>query len=232
MDGLGNVIKIVPTERMRDVVNMGVEQSISNWISSMMWLVPALALALLAGVSRLQMKARTHTFAWLVWAAMFLFLAMDDGAAIHERIGTFFDEVAKGPTQRAGVPYTPGGLQALLKASGSYTWQIVVLPFYAVAGLFLMHFCWRELGQGKPRQYFVAAVALMAMAVVLDHYEVALDEHKGDFGIIPSYYVTHYQRVIEESCEFLAEGLFGLGFFLTLIRRTEGVDVVLQKAAA
>ena len=82
-------------------------------------------------------------------------MAIDDGAAVHERLGTAADEIAN-----TSVGWFP-----------SYTWQLVVFPFFAAMGLFILMFLWRQFTSTANRLCVLAALACLALAVGMDYFE-------------------------------------------------------------
>jgi len=127
---------------------------------------------------------------WLVIAVFFTYMAIDDGAAIHERLGTAADTVATG-----FVSWFP-----------SYTWHLVVLPAFAAMGVFILVFIWRQLPNRENRIRLLAAIACLGLAVVLDFVE-GLDDgyrwlsaHTG----WPTNAIAHFSKSLEEFLEMLA----------------------------
>ncbi len=81
---------------------------------------------------KLDIGEKSTKIAWAILASFFTFMAADDGAAIHERLGSTFELMAKSANTETG--------NTLLAYFPSYAWQIVVLPFYAAMGLFMLLF--------------------------------------------------------------------------------------------
>ncbi len=117
---------------------------------------------------------------------------MDDGAAIHERLGTAFE-------RSTGVGSFP-----------SYPWQYLLLPAFAVAGLLLLLFLWRELGHGRERLKLMLAMACLVLAVGLDFVEgmrtgyPLVVQLTGAEGAT----VRHFSKSLEEFLEMLAMTIF------------------------
>ena len=120
---------------------------------------------------------------WLVVALLFTYLAIDDGAAIHERVGTAVDD------------WDGGALAALFP---SYTWQPVFLPIFGSLALVMLTVVWHELRW----TLFVLFAAGMAMYVLA----VGLDFAEGLEGVLVDD-ARHFQKVLEEFAEMLGTAL-------------------------
>ena len=118
----------------------------------------------------------------------------------------------------------------LLDAFPSYAWQIVVLPFFVVAGVFLAVFLWRELRRRRARVLVALALTCFVVAVGLDFFEGLDADHPWniytriteavDFGDSTEYrfrrtaYDTlgHFSKSIEEFLEMLGNTLLWVVF--------------------
>ncbi len=65
------------------------------------------------------------------------YLSVDDGAAIHEHLG-------------AGLKQTPV-IGDVIKAYDSYSWHMVILPFFVAIGSYMLIFLWEELAHRNER---------------------------------------------------------------------------------
>jgi hypothetical protein len=170
----------------------------------------------------------------LILAIGFLFVAADDGAQIHERISSTFDELDPGASLSVQFP--------------SYTWHVLFLPLFAALGLYLMAFLWRKLARPEPRLLLVAAMAMTAAAVVLDFFEGLEPEHPANvYAAVLSRYpslgawserrfettgeetLRHFSKSIEETLEMGAMSV--LWFVLLSHLGTVGRDVRIRGVA-
>lgn len=187
----------------------------------------ALIAATLLGMSALYRAARRPHRGWAALAALFAYLAVDDGVRLHEGVGTAF---------------AASGLRALAGGFPSYYWQLLFGPLFAAAGLAMLVFLWRELGTARRRALVVAAFGLLACAVGLDFVDGLSANHPGNVyarlaetdlaaglgvaaGLSPFDLVVHLSRVVEESFETFAFTLLWAAFVLHLGTTLGGVAV-------
>ena len=150
---------------------------------------------------------------WLIIALLFIYMAVDDGAKIHERLGTAAKDI--GITKDAIAAYP------------SYAWHLVVGPFFVLWGVLLLAFLWREIPKRFLRSLILAAFGLFAVALILDYLE-GLDD--GYVWITQAYDITvvtanHFSRSIEECIEMLAMSLFLTVFLKHLASHTSRVEI-------
>ena len=173
---------------------------------------------------------------WGALAALFAYLALDDGVRLHEGVGSAFaDSALAGSAVGAAFP--------------SYSWQLVLGPVFAAAGLAMVVFLWRELGTARRRGLVAAACGLVAVAVGLDFVDGLGANHPLNlyarltetgladgaaraFGMGPFDVVLHGSRVLEEAAETLAFTLLWAAFLLHLGDTLARVTVELAPAGA
>ena len=97
---------------------------------------------------------------------MFFFLGVDDGTKLHERFGTLFNDAVTNSADE-GI----GPLSSLNNWLPSYSWQVIVGPFYVAAGLSLIVFLSQQLNDPRLWALTALAVALFAVAQVMDLVE-------------------------------------------------------------
>ncbi|HJO37781.1 MAG TPA: hypothetical protein QF650_04180 [Vicinamibacterales bacterium] len=100
-----------------------------------------------------------------VLALWFSYMTVDDGAQLHERIGT-----------TVSILQEDAGSSAL-DLFPSYTWQLVFLPLFGGLGLFMAAFLWRELQDRPARLAVIAAIGCLVVAVGLDFFEGLEEDH-------------------------------------------------------
>ena len=207
---------------VRRLTNITREDSLASWFGSSQTLLVALTVGLIWLVLRRQGATRGRRMGWLVLALFFALMAVDDGAMLHERLGTLVEDLHS--DDAAGGPATQTGAR-LLEAFPSYAWQVVALPFFIVLGAFTLVFLWRELVGRRPRALLVAALACFAVAVGLDFVEGLRPEHPWNlytllaerfsleeftqyhFGEEAYDALRHFSKAIEEFLEMLANTL-------------------------
>ena len=100
-----------------------------------------------------------HRAGWLLVAVLFTYMAVDDGAQLHERFATAFDTWRQ---QEAG----------LAGRFPSYTWQFVYLPLLAMLAAFVVLFLWSAVHRPAHRVLVIAGLGVL----VLDHLKQAVGE--------------------------------------------------------
>lgn len=171
---------------LREVFLVGTEQSIVTWTS----VVTVCAL----GIACLYRGAQTGRWAWRLAGVFFLYLSLDDQAMLHERFG--WTSSAEG--------------------GAVHSWLVVVLPWLALTGAWVLWSLWRETRGTPARPRVLQTGALWALAVVLELVEKPLDESGATWNGVATY---RYFQWIEEACELMAPALLLTGI-LAVIRGT------------
>lgn len=203
---------------VRRMTNIAREDSLASWFGTTQTLLVALTLWLTYVVVRQAGKSsRFSRVGWVVLACFFSYMAIDDGAQLHERLGTAFKVVQRDSGNT--LSFFP-----------SYTWQLVFLPFFVALGLFMVAFMWRELASKRQRWLVVTAAGCMAFAVGLDFIEGLEASHpfnaytwlastfeleawaNGRFGKTAFETLRHFSKAIEEATEMFAISLLWFVF--------------------
>ncbi|EHQ57086.1 hypothetical protein OMB55_00008070 [gamma proteobacterium HIMB55] len=129
--------------------------------------------------------------------AFFTFLSMDDGAKIHERLGSFFRELAE---EGDGV-FTV--FQPVLEAASTYSWQIFVLPVFLFFAFFILLWGFNNISVRETHRWILLGGFFIAIGLGLDYFEGLVDNGVIDLEGRPLSVNTieHYQRVLEEFLE-------------------------------
>jgi len=191
---------------IRRLFNITREDGLASWFAITQTVLLALTLWALWLITR-RAGARWTSRGWLALAALFTYMAMDDGATIHERIGSTLKSSGSGEA----ASWSP-----------SYGWQVIFVPVFAVMGAFMLGFLWRQLRGGRQRLAVVLALGAMALAVALDFFEGLKPDHpwnlhtalaqRWDFANFArtqfdqTEYATllHFGKSLEETLEMLA----------------------------
>ena len=198
---------------MRRMFNITREDGLASWFGITQTLLTALTLAVIYRAVKNRPGARWKATGWLVLTGFFLYMAVDDGAQIHERVGTTFEEMR----ENAG---------ASVDAFPSYTWQLLFLPVFGALGLFMLGFLWRELRVRSARVLVLLAIACQVVAVGIDFQEGLAPDHRlnmyttlaarydleewteAQFGETPYDTLTHFSQSIEETLEMAVISIF------------------------
>ncbi|MDX1515464.1 MAG: hypothetical protein R3288_01420 [Woeseiaceae bacterium] len=203
---------------IRRFFNITREDGVASWFAvTQTWMV-GLTAGLLALVARHQDSPRWRRVGWLIISLFLMYMAMDDGAEFHERIGSSVKAMVLGDQ--------PPDASRAIGIFPSYTWQLVFLPIFGAFGLFLLWFLNRELDAARDKLLVVAAIGLLVLAVVADFFE-GLDNDAHPLNLyarlrdawgVSSGFILHYSKSIEEFFEMLSMSLLWLVFLRHLTR--------------
>ncbi|MCP3905185.1 MAG: hypothetical protein GY715_16290 [Planctomycetes bacterium] len=218
---------------MRRLFNTAREDGLASWFAVTQTTLLALTVWALLVCARAGGASRWRQIGWLVLAVFFSFMSADDGATIHERLGTTFKAINKGAV---GSDEAPTLAARILEQFPSYSWQIAVLPFFAVMGVFLAVFLWRELRRPRARLLVILALGCYVTAIGLDFVEglgkdhpwnpfTWLTEHtsvnewaRERFHRTGYDALRHFQKSLEECVEMFGTTLLWLAFLGHLFR--------------
>ena len=198
---------------LRRMFNTTREDGIASWFGVTQTLLTALTLSVIWFSSSAHRRPRWKSAGWLILTGFFLYMAVDDGAQIHERVGTAFDVMR----ERAGdaPDLTP-----------SYMWQVLFVPLFGAVGLFMFWFLWREIRDVAGRVLLVVAIGCQVLAVGLDFQEGLEPEHplnvytmiaarydfeafaEREFGETEYDAALHLSQSFEETIEMAAISMF------------------------
>jgi hypothetical protein len=224
LDAVVNYAEFSEYGQIRRLFNITREDSLATWFMVIQTFVAGLLLGLIALVQRSRGDSRRRMAGWVFLAGFFIYMSADDGAKIHERLGSMF---ASAYESRGSVVQDSlvGKVQALFP---SYDWQLVALPLLAAAGLFMLLFLWREFHVRNERLLLVTAAGCMVLAVALDFIEGLDGDHGWNIQLwiletfsLSKYTVRHFAKSLEEFLEMLAISLLLMLFVRHLIRVTE-----------
>lgn len=194
----------IPYGGIRGLCNLAKEDSFAAWVS---WVVGLFAAFAAWGVY-LQSRKR----GWAAIALIFAYLAADDGAKIHERVGSAAKTLVAG---------------SFLSAYPSYAWQIVFLPIFGAAGIFMLWFLWRDLKSRELKLTLLAAFACYSVAIFFDYMEgiPTFYDVLARVMHVPADAVEHFGRVTEELLELAGTTLFLLVFLKRFLGSVQSVEL-------
>ncbi len=185
---------------IRRLFNVTREDSLQNWFSSAQTLFVGLVLWLV--FLRVKRDDLWKGRGWALLAVFFTYLATDDGAQIHERVGTAVK------------------VSGLAQSFPSYTWHLVFDPFFGAMGLFILTFVWRELKDHTLRSLLMLGLGCYVIKVGLDFVE-GLDngyESLAEALALSPEPVRHFGMVLEEFLKMLGSTLFLVCFLKHFVR--------------
>ena len=198
------------------MANIAREDGLGTWFMTVQTLAAGVTIFLIYLVARARDSSRGASLAWLFLSLFFFFMAIDDAVQIHERLGSAFSYYAE---TGAGLP------GRILDFFPSYPWQLIILPFFAAGGIFMLFFLWQRLRDNHGRAKLVLALACFVTAIILDFVE-GLEPDSGlnlfmklvNNSRLSEDFVYHFAKVIEEFLEMLAMTLLLSMFFMHLSR--------------
>ena len=149
---------LIDSNHFRKLWKPTLESSFGSFWSIAQTVLSATTLWLIFALARRRGDARRVVAGWAVLAGFFTFMAADDGAKFHERMGS-----AIGPSLETSFP--------------SYHWQVVFLPLFGAMGLFLLGFVWFQMNDRRSRTLIVVAISMLVGAVAIDFVEGLSQDH-------------------------------------------------------
>jgi len=202
LDYFVNYGGLTDSSAVRRMANIAREDAIASWFSSTQTLLVGLTAWLFWLGARADKERRWRRAGWCVVAILFTYMAVDDAAQVHERIGAASRE----------------WLDA--ESFPTYMWHLVMVPFFALAGAFSVVFLWRELNERQQAWLLVAGFGMFGFAVGLDFFEGLDPDHAWNVyaaslagsnraALEPAQYETllHFSRAIEEFAEMFGTTL-------------------------
>lgn len=190
------------------------EKNVPTWFSSMLFLMTGGAAILLFAHWRAQNRWG-KALPWLLIGLFFTLLSLDDTAAVHERLGHVAEELRMG-----GLAGTWVG--DILESYRNYYWHVVVLPFFALFGLFMGGFILIEFHLSGVLFLFGGGMAFLVAAIGLDYIEGTEDLFAIMERLSMKYdQAEHLIRAVEETIEMVGVTLI-LASFLEHWRTRSG----------
>lgn len=196
----------------RRVFSMTREETVANWYASILLFLIALTCFALSLLSK---SDKSVSRPWLIFSGFFLYLSADDGARIHERLGSFFRDLAE--DSQGGFS---GFFDQILFFTGSYAWLVFVLPVFVVMGLYMLRWGHKHITEQATREFVMMGIVCLSFAICLDYFEGLINKDSisvADWPIAKKA-IEHFQRVLEEFLEMTAFLLVLRGLWVHLIQ--------------
>ena len=227
----GQLTTIGPIRRMFNITR---EDGLASWFGITQTLLVGLTAWFVWIVRRSQPGvARWVRIGWLIMACCVTYMAVDDGATIHERLGSTVKAMQSERQQT--------DLEEQSAAGGSwwfpsYHWQVLFLPFFGAMGIFMLVFLWREMAARRLRLHVALCIACFVVAVGLDFVEGLEPGHRlnlyssisrradfeaftqSRFGVSEYEALRHFSKSIEEALEMCGMTLLWVAFLTHLVR--------------
>jgi len=226
-DAIINVGELSELGPVRRFFNITREDGVASWFGVTQTWMLGLTAAFIYVLVRAGNSLRWRRVGWAILALFFLYMAMDDGAKFHERIGSSAKYLLHGEDADSGT--------IIAGFFPSYAWQLVFLPIFGSFGLFALWFLNKELTVTRDKLMVVAAIGLLVLAVVADFFEgLDIDHPYNLHGWIEytwdltEYQVRHFSKSVEEFMEMLAMTLLWITFLRHLVRTFPGIKLQFQ----
>jgi hypothetical protein len=187
--------------------NITREDGMASWFAVFQTSMVALTAWIICGLTKL--KSGKVQFRWLVVALLFSYMTIDDGAAVHERVGTALSQSAA----VAGFP--------------SYAWQVIFVPLFASVGAYIFFSLWRDFGTVQEKVRIFSAFSCFAVAVVLDFFEGMDNAYVYLYNWFEwsSREIRHYSKSLEEFVEMVGMSIFLVTFLGFIPRLANGINI-------
>ncbi|MBL1243631.1 MAG: hypothetical protein COA39_004425 [Sulfurimonas sp.] len=224
LDLIVNFHHLIDYSPVRRLFNITREDGLASWFMSSQTLLVALTLWFIFYLHhKLDIGRNSTKLAWAILASFFTYMSADDGAAIHERLGSTFKLMAKSANTETS--------NAILAYFPSYAWQIVVLPLFLGMGIFMLLFLWKTFKNDMLMYTVLLGFSMLGTAVVLDFFEglepespLYIYQYIINFTGVELHTVEHFSKSIEEFLEMVGITLF-LSVFVEYIGRVSQKDI-------
>ncbi|GBC60144.1 hypothetical protein DENIS_1089 [Desulfonema ishimotonii] len=211
-----NYNELTDSKTIHRFFNIAREDSLASWFGTMQTFMVGLTLWLIFFVQKHGRASKKAIFGWCMLALFFTYMAVDDGAEIHERLGTIFEAISEAKTAPGE---SPSWISGLITFFPSYPWQILFIPFFGTAGIFILIFLWYQLRPGTAKVLVILALTCFVIAVGLDFIEGLDKKHPWNFHTrirhtyhLDKYTVRHFSKSAEEFLEMFGITLFWSAF--------------------
>ncbi len=194
---------------IRRMFNTTREDGLASWFGVTQTLLAGLTLSGIWFCAKASRRDKWVIRGWAILSVFFLYMAVDDGAQIHERVGTAVKAMGGGSSSEAS--FFP-----------SYTWQLVFVPAFGLVGLFMLWFLWQQIRDRTGRTILLIAIAFQVGAVGLDFQE----------GLAPDHPLNVYTAIAERfDYASFADEHFGENEFDTVLHFSQSFEETIEMAA-
>lgn len=194
---------------IRRMFNITREDGLASLFAVLQTFLVSLVVWLIYALEARKPDRKAHSAGWLVLAVFFSYMVIDDGAMVHERIGSAFKQANEGIQLH------------------SYAWQMVLAPAFVIVGLFMGGFLWKQGNHSIRRSWLITALACLGVAMALDYVEGV----EGAYRVFlegtswSEKTIAHFSKSLEEFLEMLGMSLFLFLFLNYLGQLTEKTEI-------
>ena len=208
-----NYGQVTTISAIRNLSNIAREDSLASWFSSTQTLLVGLTVLLIALLHQQSKSPRIVTIGWFAVSLFFFYLAVDDGAEVHERLGTAFTLMSENQSDNTSLLYSA------IHVFPSYTWQLLFLPILSFLTLTLLIFLAFQFRNSRLMALIIFALLCLVIAVGLDFIEGLAENHPWNIHsrirenlVLDKYTVSHMSKSLEEFLEMLGFTFFWVAF--------------------
>jgi len=208
LDWLVNYQRGIDISQIRRLFNIAREDGLAGWVAVFQTMFVAVVLWFIVYVEKLKNSGCWQVRGWGVLATFFTVMAIDDGAVVHERLGSAFKSLFHGDAANSLG-------SALLNFFPSYPWQLILLPFFSCMAIFMLLFVWSALSSRKLKYLLFLSFVPLVLAVILDFIEGLDAKHVWNIQVVLVHYfdtseytISHFSKSLEEFLEMLGNTMF------------------------
>ncbi len=197
---------------IRKIFNITREDGLASLFSVVQTLLVASVLWIIFALKR-RMQLGWKATGWFILASFFTYMGIDDGAMIHERIGTAYKSANES--------------QVMI----SYGWQMVIAPLFIMMGFFIFIFLWRQGADMIRRDWLFIGLSCLAVAMFIDFVEGM----ENGYVFLQAYFdwdiptIRHFSKSLEEFLEMAGMSLLLIVFLNYLMAMSEGIKICFHK---
>lgn len=193
------------------------EDSFGTWFSSTLTFMIAIVLWINFARAKFEKRAVIALIVWFFMAGFFTYTSADDGAKIHERIGSALKVAARDRAEELERAAERGDSKTIFDLFPSYPWQLVFAPVFGGMGLLIVYVIFVLMSDRYAQMMVFIGLGLLVLAVGMDFLEGMPKYSNSDFPDFLSASdenrnVRHYFKVLEEFIEMLGMSLILCGF--------------------
>ncbi len=237
IDAVFNYARLIEIGTIQRFCNITREDSLASWLGAIQTLMVGITAWLIFFFLKHPRAPKKRRTGWFLLAAFFTYLAFDEGALTHERLGTAVKEIF---VTSSSAKASTGWITRFIDIFPSYTWQIVLVPLFAILGLFVLFFLRAEFKRKDLRRLAHVGFLCLVVAGRLDFFEGLSVPHAWNiqarmadaYGLNLNV-IRHFSKSLEEFIEIFGMTLFWVAFikFLSLLIQN-GVEFFPKKSLA
>jgi hypothetical protein len=199
--------------QIRRMFNITREDGVASVFAVLQTYTVALVAWFIVCAHKIQRVGNRVSIAWIIIAVFFTYMAIDDGAMVHERFGTVFKN------------------SLAQNSLSTYGWHFVMGPIFAAFGLFILFFLWNNDSRPALRGLLILALFCLSIGVLLDILEGVVDGYLQvqDVLKIDLDTLAHFSKSAEEFLEMCGMSLFMILFLEIAQHQLLAINATIDK---